>query len=523
MAGRLIGLAAALALLAAPAAAQDLRIAFKAAVDGSDPHLNYTPNRNVQLHVYEPLVFQDENLRPGPGLAESWRPVDPETWEFTLRDARFSDGSPVTAEDVAFSIRRAGTIQGTRTYGPALRAIASAEARDPRTVVIRTRGPAPLLPAALAVVGIVSARAAADAGEAEFNGGRAAVGTGPYRWVRWRPGQDVTLERNPMSWREPEPWARVTFRFIPNDSARVAALLANDVDVVDAVPAALYARVREDERTRLETATSVFALYLFFDSFRERAIHATAADGSPLPRNPFRDPRVRLALSHAINRAALSERAMEGGAEPAGQIAPPGFLGHDPGLAVPRADPALARRLLAEAGYPGGFNLNLHCTNDRFAGDARTCQAVGGMLGAVGIRTTVETLPASVYFRRAYGGAGGEPEFTASMSIFASSTGIASEGLNSILRTQDAARGHGPLNRGRYSNPALDALLDRIDGELDDARREALTRDAVRLAVEDGAVAPIFWIRAAWGVRRGFTLRPSGDQYTFATGIRRTE
>lgn len=508
-------------LLPLTAMAQDLRIGMKAAIDGSDPHQSYSPNRNVQLNVYEPLVSQDANQRPVPGLAEAWTLLEPDLWEFRLRPGvLFHDGSRLTPADVIFSLQRARDIRGLRTYGPALRGIEAVEAVDDRRLRIRTRGPVPLLPAYLTGVVIVSAAAAVDAGEAEFNGGRAALGTGPYRWVRYTPGSDVVLDRA-ETWRGPaEPWRRVTYRFIPNDSARVAALLAGDVDVIDAVPSSLTARLRDSDRTRLVTSTSSFNDYIFYDHFRDRALFVTGADGQPLDRNPFRDARVRQAVSHALNRTALAERAMEGAAVPSGQISPPGYIGHDPALAPVAYDPALARRLLAEAGFPQGFNLTIHCTADRFAGDARTCQAIGQMLTAIGIRTTVETLPTAIFFRRANAGVNGEPEFTLSLSIFATTTGVAAEGMNSILRTYNAALGHGASNRGRFSDPVLDGLLARIETTLEEAPREALMREAVRRAIAENGVTPVFFLRTAWGVRRGLSLAPRGDQYTMATAIR---
>jgi peptide/nickel transport system substrate-binding protein len=507
--------------LATPAAAQDLRIGFKAAVDSADPHLNYTPNRNVQLHVWEALVAQDPYLRPVPGAASAWRALDPLTWEFTLREGlRFHDGTPVTAEDVVFSIRRAREVTGIRTFIAQTRNVAGVEAKDARTVVIRTHTPTPLLPNQVAVLAIVSARGAEGATEADFNGGRAALGTGPYRWVRYTPGQDVILERATTWAGTPEPWQRISFRFIPNDSARVAALLAGDVDVIDQVPPALYTRVRESERSQLVTNTGTFVLYMYLDHFRERVVFATGADGQPLERNPIRDLRVRQAMNLAINRAALADRAMEGGAEAIGQFAATGFLGHVPEIGVPPFDPARARALLAEAGYPQGFNLQIQCTNDRFAGDARTCQAVAQMFTAIGIRTTVEALPSSVFFRRANGAQGADPEFTAFLAIFASSTGVASESMTTILRTRDPQRGTGSLNRGRYSSAALDAALDRVDATFDDADRDRASAAAVRLAMDDIAILPVFALRNSWGVRRGLSLAPRGDGYTFATGIR---
>ncbi|NKE46678.1 ABC transporter substrate-binding protein [Roseomonas frigidaquae] len=508
-------------LASLPVAAQELRIGFKAAVTGADPHQNYTPNRNVQLHVYEPLVLQDPFMRLQPGAASAWRNIDPSTWEFTLREGlKFHDGTPVTADDVVFSIRRASAATGLRTFVAQTRNVASVEAKDPRTVIIRTTAPTPLLPVQMAVIAIVSALAAADAGEAEFNGGRAAIGTGPYRWVRYTPGRDVVIERAASHWREPEPWERVTFRFISNDSARVAALLAGDVDVIDNVPPSLFGEVRASDRTQLITTPGLFTLYMYLDHFRDQVVFATGPDGQPLARNPIRDPKVRQAMNLAINRVALAERGMEGAADPIGQFAGPGFIGHDESLAPPRHDPAQARRLLAEAGYPNGFGLTIHCTNDRFPGDSRTCQAVGQMFTAVGIRTIVEPLPAAVFFRRANGNATQDPEFTAFMAIFASSTGVASESMTTILRTRNRATGAGSLNRGRYSSAALDVALDRVDSIFDDAARERAMGDAARIAIEDNAIIPVFSLRASYGLRRGLSIVPRGDQYTYATTIR---
>jgi peptide/nickel transport system substrate-binding protein len=517
---RLQALAAAAMLAAAPAAAQELRIGMKAQVDGADPHQLYTPNRNLQLHVYEPLLWQDERLHPQPRLATSWRVVDPLTWEFTLREGvTFQDGSPLTPEDVIFSIRRAQEIEGARTYRVYVRDIASMEAAGPRVVRIRTSTPAPELPAMLTSFGIASARAAADATPADWNGGRAAVGTGPYRWVRFTPGQDVVLERNATYWGGAEPWSRATFRFVSNDSARVAALLAGDLDVIDTVPPGLYARVRESDRTQLLTATSSFTLYMQLDQKRDRSPFVTGPDGQALDRNPLRDRRVRLAITHGLNRQAIAERAMEGAAEPAGQFMPPGFVGHVPSVPPPAFDTSLSRRLLAEAGYPNGFGITVHCTNDRYAGDARVCQSVGQMLTAIGLRAQVDAMPASVFFRRA-GTATTDPDFSMLMSIFSALPGTAQENMASLLRTFDPASGLGSSNRGRYSNAELDRLLARADATMDDAERARLVAQAVTMSAEDAAIVPIFFWKGSWGLRRGLAMTPRGDQYTYATDIR---
>lgn len=513
-------LLAVLLLLAAPAGAQDLRIALKAAVDNADPAQLYTPNRNVHLQVYEALVGQDEQSRIKPGLALSWRSLDPLTWEIKLRPGVvFSDGSPFTAEDVMFTIRRIQVSEGVRTYRIYTRDIVAMEAPDPLTVVMRTAAPAAGLPVNLTAFGIVSARAAKDAAADDWNGGRAAVGTGPYRWVRYQPGQSVVLERNARWWGGPVPWARVEYRFVPNDSARVAALLAGDVDVIDTVPPNLFDRVAKDERTRLVTTLSSFTLYLQIDQFRDDSPFVTGPGGQRMATNPMKDARVRRAMSLALNRVSIARGAMEDGAEPAGQFMPPGFVGHDPATAPPAVDQAAARRLLTEAGWPQGFGLTVHCTNDRYVGDAKVCQTVAQMLGAVGIKTAVDTLPAAVFFRRA-GTASAEPEFSAQMSIFSNLVGVGLETMNSVVRSVDPALGLGGSNRGRYANPRLDAAITTAAAAFDPAQAEALVRDAVQIAMQDVAVIPVFHMKASWGVRRGLAMRARGDQNTFAADIR---
>jgi peptide/nickel transport system substrate-binding protein len=524
MARRLLFLTATvfMAMAATAGSAQTLRIGYKAAVEGADPHIAYTPNRNLQLHVWDTLLAQDDTLRPIPSLATSWRAVDDLTWEFKLRPGvTFSDGTPLTAEDAIFSIRRAQGVTNPRNWTSQIRNIAAMEAPDPQTLILRMRAPTPLQPDFLPVVPIISAKHAVDATDADFNGGRAAMGSGPYRWIQWTPGDRVVLERNPSYWGAAEPWQRVEFRFIANDSARVSALLAGDVDVIDAVPAGLYQRVRSHPDTTLVAGDSIFTHYLYLDSVSPRIANATAKDGSPLPGNPLADLKVRQALSHALNRRALAERIMEGGATATGQMAPEGFIGHDPGIEVPKYDPALARRLLAEAGYPNGFTLNLQCTAERFAGDVKTCQAVGQMLTAIGIEAKVETLPISIYFRRSAALVDGVPELSAHMAMFGSSTGIASEGMNAILRTPNAQLGHGTWNRTRYANAELDAAIAKAASQFDPAQREADSRAAMRLAMQQIGVMPIFHVKASWGLRKPLTMPVRGDTYTMATEIRR--
>lgn len=509
-------------IIAAPAPAKDLVIAMKAAVDNPDPHQLFTPNRNVDLQVYEPLIYQDRYLKPQPWLAVSWTSLDDTTWEIKLREnVTFADGTPFSSEDVVFSLNRGMTIEGLRTYRGYLKDIASVEAKDPHTVIIKTKTPTSLLPWNLTSIGMVSAKAAKDATEADFNGGRAAVGTGPYRWIKWTPGESVVLEKNPTYWNGVEPWDKVTFRFIPNDSARVAALLAGDVDVIDQVPGNLTKQVSGNGKTSLVEDTSVFNVYLSFDRWREVSPYVKAKNGSDLKENPFRNADVQEAVNIALNRVGLAERIMHGAAVPTGQLAPEGMQGYDPALTVPEYNPAKAKELLAKGGYPDGFRLTIHCYNDRFSGDAQVCQAVASMLTAIGIETAVETMPSSVFFKRALsGGADGTPEFSFFMVLYGTPTGSSTNMITTVLQTYDKAKGFGANNRNLYSNPEVDSFITASQASFDPKESEDLLLKATRTAIKDHGLLPMFFLKSSWGARAGLQLEPRGDGFTMARNIR---
>lgn len=503
------------------ATAQELRVGVRAALDTADPASSYSPNRNITLQIYEPLLLQDATLKPVAGLAVAWRMRDPTTWELTLREGvTFHDGSPLTPKDVAQTIARDMATDTPQTYKSDLREIVSVEAEGSRTVILRTRTPSPQLPFSLSTFGIVSARATEGATPEDFRGGKAAVGTGPYRWSQWTPGQGVTLTRNPDYWGRAPHWEKVDFRFVPNDSARVASLLAGDLDVIDAVPPGLTRRIETSSNAHLLSTTAIMMLYLQLEMGREQSPYVTDAEGNPLPKNPFGDVRVRHALSHAINRAAIAERAMEGAAEPAGQFMAPGLDNHDPSLQPLPYDPARARALLAEAGYPRGFNITLACSNDRYPGDARVCQALGQMLGAVGIQARVETVPISILFRRRSAGMEGRPDMAAFMLGYGAPNGLATSALTSLVQTMDRDRGRGGNNYTGYSNPKLDRMIETAMTEPDEMKRGALVREATRIAIGDAAVVPVYFTKAIWGLRRDLTLTPRADSFTFVDTIR---
>jgi peptide/nickel transport system substrate-binding protein len=515
-------LAAACLCTCAAASAADLRIGFKSEVSAADPHVLFKQNRNVWMHVYEALVGQDELLRPVPQLATAWKNVDPLTWEFTLRqDVRFHDGSPLTAEDVKFSIDRARSLAGPKTFRTYLKDVDSVQASGATGVVIKTKLPSPTLPDNLSLISIVSRSVGKDVDEVAFASGKAAIGTGPYKFVAWKHGQNIQLARNEHYWGGKEPWDKVSFEFMPKEPARASALLSGSVDLIDVAPASVADAFKRSGKVELATTTSYMLNYLQLDRFRDNSPYVKGPDDKPLSKNPFNDPKVRQALWLGIDRNLIVKNVMRGDAEASAQIVPSGFFGYDPALKPEPANVAKARSLLAEAGYPAGFKLTLHCTNDNYLNDGKVCEALGQMFTQIGIKTAVQSLPAAVFFTRATsGGANGEPEFSAFMLGIGAVTGESLAPLIAIAHTHDPKTGSGANNRGRYSNKDLDALIDTAAKTLDAAAREDGLRSAARLNASDVGVIPLHHLKASWASRKGLSVKPRSDGFTLAMNVR---
>jgi peptide/nickel transport system substrate-binding protein len=502
-------------LAVVPASADELRIGQAAPATSVDPHFyNAAPNNGLEMHIFDRLTERSPEGKLRPGLAVSWVPVADTVWDFRLRQGvTFQDGKPLTADDIVFTLSRVLNVPNSPGgFAGMVRAIRSIDVVDPQTLRIHTAGPAPNLPGDLASVAIISRHAGQGATTEDYNSGKAAIGTGPYKLVRYVSGDRVELVRNEAWWGEKPEWDRVTIRFIPNAAARVAALLAGDVDIIDVPPAADLPRLKADPKLSIFSTQGQRMIFIHPDSSRTgEEPFVTDNDGNKLAKNPFLDLRVRQALSFAINREALASRVMEGTATPTGQWLPPGTYSYDPAIKVPPYDPARAKALLAEASFPHGFKLTLHTPNDRYPNDSATAQAVAQMWTRVGIATAVQALPWSTYSAR-----GSHQEWSIGLWGWGTNTGEAGYTLINVLGTFDPAKSRGASNQGRYSNPALDALTDRALSTIDDTAREALLRQAEEMAMNDVGFIPLYQLINYWATRKGVTYEARGDERSLA-------
>jgi peptide/nickel transport system substrate-binding protein len=499
------------------AVAADLTIGIGADVTAIDPHYhNVTPNNNVAAHIFDYLVLRDERQKPIPGLAESWHTVDPLTWEFKLRKGvKFHDGSEFTAADVVASIERVPVVPNSPSpFTAYTKQIKEMTVVDPYTVRFRTSAPYPLMPTDMTQVAIISAKAAKASTE-DFNSGKAAIGTGPYKLLRYVKGDRIELSRNDAYWGGKTPWEKVTLRLLPNDASRVAALLAGDVQAIEYVPTSDVARIRADKRMNVYKIIADRLIYLHLDSDRDVSPYVTDKEGKPLPKNPLKDPRVRKAISKGINRAAIVDKVMEGEAVAAGQLLADGMFGTTKNLKVEPYDPAGAKRMLAEADYPDGFGLTIHAPNNRYVNDAKIAQAVAQMLARIGIATRVEAMPSATYFPQAT-----DLKFSFMLLGWSSGTGEASSPLKALLATYNRDKGFGTANRGRYSKAKVDALLEQALATVDDPKREALLQRATEIAIDDTGIIPLHFQVNLWATRNGITYVPRTDENTLAHKFR---
>lgn len=522
--GALIAAVAAIALLGAqPGSAKTFKWANDGDVNSMDPYArNETFLLSFNANIYEPLFRRDRNLKLEPALATKVEQPSPTLWRWTLRsNVKFHGGEPFTADDVVFSYKRAmakgSNVSGNFTSVKEVRKV------DDLTVEVETKYPDPLFNDKMVQIGIMSkiwaeknnALESADMTKNEENfATRNANGTGPFRLKLREPDVRTILEPNAAWWDKPEHnLTEVVFQRVANEATRVAALLSGEVDMIYTVPPQDVDRIKKTAGRRViegpETRIVFFGFNQQLDELPESNVKG---------KNPFKDKKVREAFYRAIDVEAIKRTVMRGQSRPSALMVGTGLGGYDKDLDVrPKFDPELSKKLLAEAGYPNGFEVRLDCPNDRYVNDEAICRAAVAMLAKVGVKVNLVAQTRAKYFAQILRTASDiekSPQIGMYMLGWSpASTYDVHNVIESLLQTPSAATKKGLFNAGGYSNKKLDELADKMEQETDKAKRDALVKEATKIYVEDFGVIPLHQQFVVWAAKDTVDLHQPADNY----------
>jgi peptide/nickel transport system substrate-binding protein len=514
---RAVALVAVLSIASAvPAAAATFRWANDGDANSMDPYarqetflLSFTSN------IYEPLVRRDKHLKLEPALATEWSQPQPDVWRFKLRQGvKFQEGQPFTADDVVFSFGRV-TGPGSN-LAASFATVKEVKKVDDYTVDIVTKGPDPILPDEITIWNIMSkawceehnATRSADLTKNEESYATThANGTGPFTLKERQPDVQTILVKNPNWWDKPEHnLDEVIFRRVAEARTRVAGLLSGDLDMIYTVPPQDTEVIAKTPHMKIIKGPELRTIFLGFDMARPELLESNIKG-----KNPFKDLRVRKAFYQAIDEDAIKTKTMRGFATPTGLMIGEGINGFDPTMnkRLLPYDPAAAKKLLAEAGYPNGFEVGMDCPNDRYINDEGICQAIVAMLARIGVKVNALIQTRAKYFAKILG-----PGYNTSFYLlgWTPATYDAHNMLISLL-TSRTGKGRGEINVGGYSNPELDKLIDGIQVETDKEKRLAMIHDALKIVKEDIPVIPLHQQVLVWAARDNVELVQPADDY----------
>jgi peptide/nickel transport system substrate-binding protein len=516
--GILVALLASVLIAGTPAGnfaqQRSLVIATTGDAESMDPILAaISTTSSVQQHVLESLVTYDPDGTIVSQLAVSWKALSPTVWEFKLRpNVKFHNGEPFDARAVKFSIERAATHPKSLSKAY-VNLISDVRPIAPLTAQIITSKPAPDQLDNLASVPILPPQYAQEGGDEGL--GRRAVGTGPYKFVEWVRDDRIVLERNEQYWGAKPDAVRVTIRPIPEGATRVAALLSGEVDVVEGIPIPDIPRVAKTKGLTVLRKPGPRLIFVAMDTFRERGgKHPDGSPGIPAGQpNPLKDFFFIDSFYFEIYTREIVGKVMEGHALPADQILAPFMFGYHPTVRGPLYDPSRAKRLLAEAGYPNGFEIVLDVPTDRYVNDKEVGLALVGMLQRVGIRATLNGMPRAIFFPKLR-------NFETTLEMSGWLTLVSSINYTALLGCSDPKTGYGRANYGRYCNAEMNRLIDVMNTEMDSQKRLGAFYKAAELNRQDVGKIPLYFEELVRGVKEGLQMPVRVDEWVLAQEVK---
>jgi peptide/nickel transport system substrate-binding protein len=497
-------LAVLLAMLLAPALAVAAPAGKVVIAQGVDPttldmhNQSETPASVIGRHIYDSLVERDQSLKIVPALAsELPKLVAPTTWEVKLRrGVKFHNGEDFNAESVKFSLERVakGGLRGSTPFKP----IDRVEIVDPYTVRVHTAKPWPIFTNAMTFVSAALYPPKAYAGKDSAFISKNPIGTGPYKFVRWSKDEEIVLEANPQFWRGAARIKTVVFKPIPDDAVRVAALQNGEIDVAVNIPPHLASIIERHPKLFLSTAPSIrtIQLMLYTHQFEPKTNKLVGAY-----QGPTADKRVRQALAYALDVDEIVKGVLDGKAVRVATMLPNLHFGYDPGLKPIKQDLARTKKLLAEAGFPGGLDMPLHTPVGRYVRDKEVAEAAAGQLTKAGIRAQV----------RAH-------EFVAYLNNYVY---VHNAGPVWLIGwgtpTMDAETVYVPLFRSggvlaNYHNPDFDRMVDEAQTIMDEKKRLAQYHRINRLWVEDVPAIPLYQQLDLYGASKRLNWKARSDE-----------
>jgi peptide/nickel transport system substrate-binding protein len=498
--------------VAVPVDAKTMRYSSQGDIVTIDPHAQNEGFTNAFLdNIYEPLVTRGKELKVEPCLALSWQNVNATTTRFKLRpNVRFHDGTPFTADDVVFTVQRA--LSDTSNFKPYLAGVKEAKKVDDLTVDIITDGPAPVLIPQLTEIRVMSrawstkhnvTRPQDFKNKEETYASRNANGTGAFV-LKSREADVKTVAILNSNW-----WGKmdgnvneIVYQPIKQNSTRLAALLSGEIDfVLDPAPQDL-ARLKQDPKMRIVEGNENRTVFLGMDQNRDELLYSNVKG-----KNPFKDKRVREAFQKAIDVNAIKTQVMRGLSYPTAVMFAPQVDGYPKDLdKVAAVNRDAAKKLMAEAGYPQGFEVTLDCPNNRYINDEAICVAVAGMLAQINVKVKVNAMPRATYFPKIqnfdssfYMLGWGVPTFDSQYA------------LQSLLRTHVPKAADGDYNLGRYSNPQVDAAIDRLKSEVDPKKRAEIAREVTQIHMADVGHIPLHHQVIPWAMRSNVSVVHRAD------------